>query len=79
MKRATTRMATIAVVGLTALAASASPAAAAPNPTPHGLCGAQNMVNPNALPHMLEAMALHTDEHGDAGMFGAIAHSICRR
>ena len=78
MKRGTARMATIAVLGLTALAAGASPAAAAPKPTPNARCGAANMLNPNALPHMLEAMMEHTAPQGDAGMFNAVAVSACR-
>ena len=64
-------------VVVSALVAGASPAAAAQIPTPNGLCGARNMMNPNARPHMLEAMMLHTAPQGDAGMFHAVAVSSC--
>jgi hypothetical protein len=55
----------------------ASPAAAAARPSANGLCGAKNMVNPNARPHMVEAMIFHTAPQGDAGMSGAVAVSSC--
>ena len=77
MKRVTTRVATTAVVGVIALAASAAPAPAAQKPTPNGLCGARNMMNENARPHMLAAMMNHTNENGDRGMFHAVAVSSC--
>lgn len=76
MKRSA-RVATMGAVCLTALAAGASPAAAGARPSANGLCGAKNMVNPNALPHMVEAMALHTAPQGDAGMARAVAVSSC--
>jgi len=59
------------------LTANGSPAAAAARPSANGLCGAKNMVNPNAYPHMMEAMALHTAPQGDEGMRGAVAASSC--
>ncbi|MCA1679491.1 MAG: hypothetical protein LC777_11330 [Actinobacteria bacterium] len=73
----TARIATAAVLGLTALAASASPAAAGPTPTPNGFCGAKNMVNENAFPHMVEAMTLHTNLNGKIGMGNAVLVSAC--
>ena len=44
-----------AVVGLslTGLVGGTSPAGAAARPSANGLCGAENMVNPNAFPHMV--------------------------
>lgn len=56
---------------------SGATAEAGPVPSPHGLCGARNMMNPSARPHMLEAMALHTAPQGDAGMRNAVAVSAC--
>jgi len=50
---------------------------AAQKPTPNGLCGAKNMVNENALPHMMMAMTYHTNENGDFEMFRAVAVSAC--
>lgn len=64
------------VAAIAAVAASATPAAAAPM-TPTGFCGAQNMVNVNARPHMVEAMADHTNAHGDAGMVAAVVRTSC--
>ena len=64
------------VAAIAALAASATPAAAAPV-TPTGFCGARNMVNDNARPHMVEAMMEHTAPQGDAGMFAAVARTTC--
>ena len=78
MKRVTARVAAIAVLGAGALAASAAPAAAQPKPTPNEQCGARNMMNEHAAPHMVEAMALHTNEHGDAGMVAAVIRTRCR-
>ncbi len=77
MKRVIGLVATVVVLVLTALVGGASPAAAATRPSPHGLCGGANMVNPSARPHMVEAMALHTAPEGDAGMFHAVAVSSC--
>ncbi len=54
-----------------------APAAADQKPTPNNRCGAANMVNAHSAPHMAEAMALHTNEHGDAGMFAAVARTKC--
>jgi hypothetical protein len=51
--------------------------ASGPRPTPNGLCGAMNMVNEAAAPHMIEAMTLHTAEQGVAGMWTAVAASAC--
>jgi hypothetical protein len=59
------------------LAGTTGIAQAGPVASPHGLCGARNMVNPAARPHMLEAMAMHTAPQGDAGMMNAIAVSAC--
>lgn len=64
------------VAAIAAVAVSATPAAAAPM-TPTGFCGASNMVNDNARPHMREAMAEHTAPQGDAGMFAAVARTRC--
>lgn len=77
MQRMTARLAATAVAGIIAVGAGASTAAAAQQPTPNGLCGARNMVNENAREQMLTAMMQHTDEHGDAGMAGAVAVSGC--
>lgn len=65
-----------AVVVLVLVGGTASASAAA-RPSANGLCGAKNMVNPNALPHMVEAMALHTAPQGDMGMMNAVAVSSC--
>ncbi len=65
------------VLALAALAGGASPAGAAARPSANGLCGANNMMNPSAAPHMMEAMASHTALQGDAGMFHAVAVSSC--
>ena len=47
--------------------------AAAPGPTgDQGLIGAKNMTNTNALPHMQDAMSLHTNQNGDLGMVCAV-------
>lgn len=77
MKRVTACVATMAVMGVAALAGGASPVTAAQKPTPNGLCGAKNMVNENALPHMMMAMTYHTNENGDFEMFRAVAVSAC--
>ncbi len=74
MKR---RLAVVTSVAAIAVAASATPAAADQKPTPNNRCGAANMVNENSAPHMAQAMALHTNEHGDAGMFAAVARTRC--
>jgi hypothetical protein len=68
-----------ATVGLTLIAfvGGASPASAAARPSANNLCGAKNMVNPSALPHMVEAMDLHTAPQGDAGMTRAVTVSSC--
>lgn len=67
-----TSIAAIAAVGV-----SAAPAAADQKPTKNGRCGAANMMNENARPHMLKAMAEHTAPQGDAGMFAAVARTSC--
>lgn len=64
-------------LALTAVVLGASPAAGAARPSANGLCGAKNMVNPTALPHMMEAMNLHTAPQGDEGMRNAVAVSSC--
>jgi hypothetical protein len=51
--------------------------ASGPRATPNGLCGAKNMVNEAAAPHMIAAMTLHTADQGDAGMYTAVAASAC--
>ena len=75
MKRLTARLAAATLLSL-GLVTSASPVAAAPV-TPNGLCGARNMVNEHSRQAMLDAMMNHTDEHGDAGMFRAVALTAC--
>jgi Spy/CpxP family protein refolding chaperone len=75
MKRPTARLAAATLLSL-GLVVSASPVAAAPV-TPNGLCGARNMVNEHSREAMLDAMMNHTDEHGDAGMFRAVALTAC--
>ncbi len=76
MKRFGRAMAALGVV--VAMGATFAPAAAAAaRPSANGLCGAKNMVNPNAKPHMMEAMDLHTAPQGDAGMRGAVIASSC--
>ena len=77
MKRVIGLGAAVVMLAVTALVGGASPAAAAARPSANGLCGAKNMVNPNALPHMVEAMMLHTAPQGDLGMGGAVAASSC--
>ena len=77
MKRVLRPMAVTVVLVLTGFVGGASPAGAAARPSANDLCGAKNMVNPNALPHMVEAMALHTAPQGDAGMGGAVVASSC--
>jgi hypothetical protein len=62
-----------AVMSAMILALGSAPAAARTCPSPGtSLAGAANMANPNALPHMQQAMDLHTNSHGDAGMFRAV-------
>lgn len=51
--------------------------ASGPRPTPNELCGALNMANDAARPHMIAAMTLHTAPQGDAGMATAVAASAC--
>jgi hypothetical protein len=75
MKCRSARLATTTLLSAVALASTASPAAAQPGPTPNGFCGAANMLVAGEA--MINAMALHTNEHGDAGMFHAVAVS-CR-
>jgi hypothetical protein len=65
-----------AALGLGIVIGSSSPASAAPV-TPNGLCGAKNMVNEHSVDDMREAMMLHTDEHGDAGMTRAVMNTLC--
>lgn len=76
MRGMSARLATTAVVAIAALAASA-PTAAGQKETRNGLCGAANMMNPNAAPHMKEAMAKHTHENGDRGMVRAVTLTGC--
>lgn len=76
MKRVIGVVAAIAVLVL-AVVGGASPAGAAARPSANGVCGAKNMMNPNARPHMKEAMDLHTAPQGDTGMFGAVRASSC--
>ena len=76
MRPVSARAAAVAAVTLGMLAAGASPAAAGPTPTPNGWCGAANMRNAGEA--MARAMALHTNENGDAGMMNAVAVSACR-
>jgi hypothetical protein len=75
MKRPTARLAAATLFSL-GFVVSASRVAAAPV-TPNGLCGARNMVNEHSREAMLDAMMNHTDEHGDAGMFLAVALTAC--
>jgi len=35
------------------------------------------MVNEHSVDAILEAMMLHTDEHGDAGMTIAVTKTVC--
>lgn len=77
MRAGGARAAAAAALALSILAASASPAAAGPTQTPNGWCGAAHMRNAGEA--MANAMAFHTDEHGDAGMMHAVAVSACRR
>jgi hypothetical protein len=76
MRSVTARAAATAALTLSMLVASAAPAAAGPTQTPNGWCGAANMRNAGEA--MTNAMAFHTDEHGDAGMMHAVAVSACR-
>ena len=59
---------------LTVLVGGASPAGAAPL-TPTGQCGAANMRNAGQA--MADAMNLHTNAHGDAGMVQAVIRTRC--
>ena len=74
MKR---RCAVISLVAAVTVTVSATPAAADQKPTPSGLCGAKNMVNEHSRDAMLTAMMEHTNAHGDAGMFAAVARTTC--
>lgn len=76
MRLVNARAAAATVLTLGVLAATASPAAAGPNETPNGWCGAANMRNAGTA--MANAMMFHTNWHGDAGMFNAVAVSACR-
>jgi hypothetical protein len=75
MKRRVAVLTSVAAIASTAL--SAAPATADQKPTPNNRCGAANMVNEHSAPHMVEAMMLHTNEHGDAGMYAAVARTKC--
>ncbi len=59
------------------LVGTSGTAKAGPVETPNGLCGAANMVNEAAAPHMFEAMGSHTADQGDTGMFTAVGASAC--
>lgn len=59
------------------LVGASLPAGAGPRPTPNGLCGAKNMVNEHSIDAMREAMMLHTNWHGDAGMTTAVMNTTC--
>jgi hypothetical protein len=59
------------LVAAFALVAFAGTAAADPGPTPSGLTGAANMVNPNALAGMMNAMS-RNNPNGNAGMWCAV-------
>ena len=63
-------------IGLTSLGLG-SAEASGPRVTPNLFCGARNMMNEAAHPHMIEAMN-HTAPQGDAGMYTAIHASVCR-
>ncbi len=65
------------MLAVSALVGGASPAAAAARPSANRLCGAKNMVKPNALPHMVEAITLHASLPRDLDMAGAVAASSC--
>ena len=73
MKR---RLAVVTAIGI-AVAVGPSPAVADQKATPNGLCGARNMVNEHSRDAMLTAMMEHTNYHGDAGMFAAVARTRC--
>ncbi len=74
MKRRLTVATSLAAIAVTV---SAAPAVADQKPTPNGLCGARNMVNEHSRDAMLTAMMEHTNYHGDAGMFAAVARTRC--
>ncbi len=59
------------------LVGTSGTAKAGPTETPNGLCGAKNMVNDAAKPHMIEAMTYHTADQGDTGMFTAVGATAC--
>ena len=80
MKRISTLLTLVVALALVAFAGTA---AADPGPTPSGLTGAANMVNPNALAGMMHAMSVN-DPNGNAGMWcavfitnGAVAPGSC--
>ena len=74
MKR---RLAVVASAAAITAALGAAPATADQKPTRNGMCGAKNMMNENAGPHMVEAMAEHTAPQGDAGMVAAVGRTQC--
>lgn len=68
MKRISTLVTLVVALALVAFAGTA---AADPGPTPSGLTGAANMVNPNALAGMMHAMSVN-NPNGNAGMWCAV-------
>lgn len=69
MKRLSTLVPLVAVLGLSAFAGTA---AAGPCPTPpEGLTGAKHMTNSHAFPGMMHAMTVN-NENGNIGMRHAV-------
>ncbi len=67
MKRLALALALVATLAFAGTAAAADPPA-----TPTGYAGAANMVNPNALPGMLNAMTQDANGNGNGGMWCAV-------
>lgn len=68
---------TALTAGMCATTAVATAVATAAPATPNGYCGAANMVNPNALPGMINAMFGNGAGGGNAEMFAAVARTAC--
>jgi hypothetical protein len=75
MKRATARLAAVALSSVLVFAAGAASATASTSPTPNGFCGAANML---VAWDTGMALAMSRDNpNGNIGMFRAVALSDC--
>lgn len=68
---------TVLAAGVCTAASVATAVAAAAPVTPNGYCGAANMVNPNALPGMMNAMFGNGAGAGNTEMSAAVARTVC--